>query len=176
MKIKDLALVALFAALMAVSALIRIQIFVVPFSMQMQVVFLSGLLLGGRLGPMAQGLYLGLGLLGLPVFTGGGGLSYLVHPSFGYLLGFVFASALIGRMAGPQRPASFKRAFLWNLCGLALVYLLGVGHLFLIKTLYLHQAYPLSRALLYGLVIFLPSDLCHAFLAAKISLRLRPFA
>ena len=50
---------------------------------------MAGLLLGARLGALSQALYVGLGLVGLPIFAAGGGFSYVFNPTFGFLLGLV---------------------------------------------------------------------------------------
>ncbi len=65
--------------------------FTVPFTMQTFAVFAALLLLGGKRGLAAIGLYLLLGLVGLPVFSGfRGGPGHLLGPTGGYLLGFLF--------------------------------------------------------------------------------------
>ena len=88
-KTRELVLCALFTALTAVGAFIKIPVPVVPFTLQFLFTMLAGLLLGGRLGAISVGAYAVLGLLGLPIFTEGGGFWYLLKPSFGYILGFI---------------------------------------------------------------------------------------
>ena len=75
--VRDLSLMALFAALTAVGAFITIPVPPVPFSLQIFFAILAGALLGSRQGAMSIVIYLLLGLCGLPVFTKGAGLSYL---------------------------------------------------------------------------------------------------
>ena len=82
-------LVALFAALIAVGAFIRIPVPLVPFTMQTFFVVLAGMLLGKKLGAASALVYLAIGLIGIPVFTQGGGIGYVLKPSFGYLIGFI---------------------------------------------------------------------------------------
>lgn len=76
-KTKNMVLCAMFVALIAVGAFIRIPIPVVPFTLQILFINLAGLLLGGKLGAIAAGSYMIIGLIGLPVFAEGGGLSYI---------------------------------------------------------------------------------------------------
>ncbi|MCB5624660.1 biotin transporter BioY, partial [Bifidobacterium animalis] len=59
------------------------------FTLQFFFVLLAGILLGPKLGALAVLLYVVIGLLGLPIFAAGGGLAYIVRPSFGYLIGFI---------------------------------------------------------------------------------------
>ena len=77
-KTRELVLCALFTALTAVGAFIKIPVPVVPFTLQFLFTMLAGLLLGGRLGAISVGAYAVLGLLGLPIFTEGGGFWYLL--------------------------------------------------------------------------------------------------
>lgn len=104
-----LALCGLFTALMAVGALIHITlpigIWQVTISLQIFVAVLAGFFLGPRQGFLSVLAYLVLGLAGLPVFAHGGGLGYLLKPTFGFLLGFPWAAWLTGKLAG-ERPAS----------------------------------------------------------------------
>lgn len=108
-----LALCGLFTALMAVGALIHIMvplgIWQVTISLQIFVAVLAGLFLGRRLGFLSVLAYLVLGLAGLPVFAHGGGLGYLMKPTFGFLLGFPCAAWMTGLLAGNPARAGLKR-------------------------------------------------------------------
>ena len=91
----DLAECALFIALMVAAAYIQIPFPLVPLTFQTAVAVLCGLLLGAKKGVAAMTAYAVMGLLGLPVFSAGGGVYYFLKPSFGYILGFT-ASAFAG--------------------------------------------------------------------------------
>ena len=75
--IRDVSYIALFAALTAIGAFIRISIPVCPFTLQLLFTTLAGLVLCPAKGAAAVTLYVVLGLAGLPVFTAGGGPSYV---------------------------------------------------------------------------------------------------
>ena len=90
-------------ALISAGAFIRIPIPVVPFTLEFLFTTLAGLLLGGRLGAVSVGVYIAVGLLGLPVFAEGGGIFYVLKPSFGYIIGFAVASYVTGRIAKQSR-------------------------------------------------------------------------
>ncbi len=96
----DLALVAVFAGLIAAFALapaIPVGALGVPLTLQTLAVALTGMILGPWRGFLATALYLVVGLAGLPVFAGGAaGLGVLAKPSVGYLLSFPFAAAFVG--------------------------------------------------------------------------------
>lgn len=95
----DIALVAGFAALIAVCAILPAIKIGLPVDITLQTfaVLLSGAVLGMRRGFLAVLLYLAVGAAGLPVFSGGAsGLAVFSGPSVGYLVGFPFAAALCG--------------------------------------------------------------------------------
>lgn len=90
----DLAYVALFAVLIAVCAWISIPL-TVPFTLQTFAVFAALGILGGRRGTFAVVVYILLGVVGLPVFSGfQGGAGVLLGTTGGYILGFL-GSALL---------------------------------------------------------------------------------
>jgi biotin transport system substrate-specific component len=89
---------ALFAVLTGVGANIRIPLPYVPLTLQTLLVLMSGLLLGARRASVSMAMYMLLGLLGVPVFAGGGGFHSLLSPSFGFIAGFIPAAWLTGRV------------------------------------------------------------------------------
>lgn len=123
-KTRTRVLCAMFVALIAAGAWIKIPVPVVPFTLQYLFTMLAGILLGGRRGALAVCVYLALGLAGLPIFAQGGGLSYLLQPSFGYLIGFAAGAFVTGTMAR-SGPVTFRRLLAANLVGLGVVYLFG---------------------------------------------------
>jgi biotin transporter BioY len=86
--LNKLSLTALFAALTAVGAFIKIPLPYVPLTLQTLFVMLAANLLGPKYGSLSQGIYLALGLIGLPIFAQGGGPGYIFQPTFGYLVGY----------------------------------------------------------------------------------------
>ncbi len=98
----DLGLIAVFAALVAASALaaaIPVAGLGVPITLQTLAVLLTGLALGAGRAFAAVGLYLLLGFAGLPIFSGGrSGLGVLAGPSAGYIIGFLLAATAAGAL------------------------------------------------------------------------------
>ena len=93
MNVKKLARCALFAAAIAVSAWLSIPLFGIPVTMQSFAVALSLLILGGKWGSLTVLVYLCLGAVGLPVFSGfGAGIGALFGPAGGFLWGFLAGS------------------------------------------------------------------------------------
>ena len=106
-----LILCALFAALTAVGAFLRLPAGAMSITLQFFFTAMAALLLGPRWGALSQIVYVALGLAGLPVFTQGGGPGYVFQPSFGFLLGLIPAAWVMGKLAGdgtrPWRTACF---------------------------------------------------------------------
>ena len=84
---RNMVLAALFAALTAIGAFLQIPTGTVPITLQFLFTALAGLLLGWKWGAVSQLLYVGIGLLGLPVFTQGGGIGYVVGDLILYAVG-----------------------------------------------------------------------------------------
>lgn len=97
-------------------------------SYQIGAVLLVGCLGGKNAAVMSQIAYLTLGLVGLPVFSQGGGLHYVSAPSFGYLLGFIPGAWICGYLAFKTSPRLETLAFS-GLCGLFVIHFVGILYL-----------------------------------------------
>ncbi len=170
----ELVLCALFTALIAIGAFIKIPIPVVPFTLQFLFTMLAGLLLGPRSGAISVGVYIALGLMGLPIFAEGGGFAYIFKPSFGYLIGFCIASAVTGAIANKVENPSYKRLLSANFTGLAIVYLLGMLYYYLICNYLIDASISIPTLLLYCFVMAVPGDIVLCILSAGIAKRLIP--
>ena len=166
---RDLALVASFAALIAVLGLpgaITMPGNMVPITLQSMGVMLAGSILGWKRGSAAVVLLLVLVAAGLPLLSGGrGGLAVFLGPSAGYLFGFVLGAAVIGWLVEQRLPAY---PLWWG--GLANV-VGGIGAVYLIGI-------PVQAAVLgtSGLVatavssaLFLPGDLIKVVIATAVA-------
>ncbi len=130
-KVKKMTLCALFTALIAIGAFIQIPVpYMDYFTLQFLFVLLAGLLLGGRLGALSVCVYVLIGLVGIPIFAAGGGLSYVARPTFGYLIGFIAAAFVTGSLSKTEKP-SFIRDFLACLAGFAVTYAIGLLYKYL---------------------------------------------
>lgn len=166
----DVALVATFAAFVAVCAVLPAIPTggAVPITLQTFGVVLTGLVLGPRRGALALLLYLAVGLAGLPVFSGAvGGLGVLAGPSAGYLLAFPLAAAVaggLGLLARRTRPAWRVPA----LFGAAVAATLLTVHPVGITVLGWRLGLDASEAVAAG-AVFLPGDLVKNALAAVVA-------
>ena len=129
---RDLALVASFAALIAVLGLpAGITIFgnAVPITLQTLGIMLAGSILGWKRGALSVVVLLVLVAAGLPLLSGGrGGLAVFFGPSSGYLYGWVFGAAVIGWLVQQRLPAYplWWGALANVLGGIGVVYLVGI--------------------------------------------------
>lgn len=121
-KITNLILCSLFTALIAVGAFIKIPVPVVPFTLQFLFTTLAGLLLGSKKGAISVVAYMVLGLVGLPIFSEGGGFWYVMKPSFGYIIGFCIGTYVTGLIAERMKEKMVPRYMLANFIGLLIVY------------------------------------------------------
>lgn len=172
MKTKEMILVAIFAALTAIGAFIKIPIPFVPFTLQWLFCAMSGIILGARLGAMSQIIYVVMGLIGIPVFTEGGGLSYIFKPTFGYLIGFIVAAYVIGKLSSKIKEINFVKSLLCVLSGLFFVYFLGVLHLYLIYNFYLGDRKTIGWAIFYGFIVCVVGDILISVVVSLLSLRI----
>ncbi len=164
-----MAVCSLFTALTAVGAFIKIPVPVVPFTLQFLFTMLAGLLLGGRLGALSVGAYALLGLAGLPIFAEGGGFWYVLKPSFGYILGFILAAYVTGRMTERADGLTFGKILTANFTGLAVVYGAGMVYYYIICNYVINTPIGLWPLFLYCFL-----DICLCFVAAVLTKRIRP--
>lgn len=184
--VRKLAEIALFTALIIVGGFIRFPIGAIPITLGTLFVLLGGSLCGKRVGAIAPIIYLIIGLIGIPVFSAGGGITYILYPTFGYLLGFVFA----GLIAGIAKKG-FVKKLVCNLIGVLVIHVVGVLYFYFMSNFYLqaldlmHQtatqnpiysgaSVTLGQAIITGSLIFLPIDILSAVISALIANKLQP--
>lgn len=163
---RDLVLFALFTALIAIGAFIRIPVLFCPFTLQLLFTTLAGAILGGRRGAASVGVYVLLGLVGVPVFTSGGGPSYIFQPTFGYLLGFIGGAGLTGYLAHQSAHPSLKDLIMANFAGLIVIYTAGMAYLTMINNLYLGTPISLWTLFVYCFLLPIPGDIFLCIVAA----------
>lgn len=165
--LKELILVAEFAAIIAVLSQFVIPLGLIPLTGQTFAIGLTATFLGKRAGTLAVCMYLLLGLIGLPVFSGmTGGMGILFGPSGGYLFGFILQSFFIGWWI-EKTSTRFFHAWCANLFGSLLA--LAVGTLWLSFSSHL----SIQTALLSGFFPFLLPELLKSTGAAYVGTTLR---
>ena len=173
-KTRDMILVGTFAALTAIGAFIKIPIPPVPITLQFLFCAFAGVLLGSRLGIYSQLLYLAIGLSGVPIFTKGGGLSYVFQPTFGYLIGFVLCAFIIGKLTENLKTINFKNLFFAVVLGMLSVYAIGVPYLYIVLKYYMGSNITFFTALRTGFLMFIIQDIGWSVLITFTAIKIIP--
>jgi biotin transport system substrate-specific component len=170
----DLGLIAVFAALVAGSALVAaipVGGLGVPITLQTLAVMLTGLALGPGRAFGAVGLYTLLGLAGLPIFSGGrSGLGILAGPSAGYIIAFPLAAAVVGWLAALviRRTLKYRGVLLFAATMVtSIVVIHGLG----VLGMMVNAKLDWSKAFLADLA-FYPGDIIKNVLAVTVALAL----
>ena len=175
---KDMLHIALFASLTSIKAFIKIETPLVPITLQFAFCAYAGLILGAKKGMASQAFYVIIGLIGFPVFARGGGPFYIFEPTFGYLLGFIVAAYVIGKMTETLKDYKIKMAFLKMgaavSIGLLIVYTTGVIYLYGILNLHLESPINIKGALLVGVAPFILGDVILSALVILTAKRVMP--
>ena len=159
--VNNIALVFVGAILTAVAAQIQLPMWPVPLTLQTMVVLLVGATLGAGRASASLSLYLAMGAAGIPVFAGAKTLTGVL-PTAGFLVGFVFAAALVGFLASKGfSKTPIKVAFSFA-AGSAVIYAFGVAGLMFALNL------SFSQAIAAGVAPFLIGDAVKAAAAAAL--------
>lgn len=173
-KTKSLILCSLFTALIVVGAFIKIPVPVVPFTLQFLFTTLAGLLLGSKRGMISVVVYMVLGLIGLPVFSEGGGIWYILKPSFGYIIGFCIGTFVTGLIAERMKEKTIPRYLLANFTGLMIVYVVGMVYYYIICNYVINTPIAFGPLFLYCFLLAVPGDICLCIFAAVLVKRVKP--
>lgn len=178
---RELAVSGLFAALIATGAFIKITIPVQPypmhFTLQWFFVLLAGLLFDKRQAAGSVGTYLLIGLLGVPVFAAGGGLGYLVRPTFGFLLGFFLAAYVMAGICEQMRKRTAMNV--WKMmipamAGLLVYYAMGAIYFYIISNYVISMPIGWKLVLINTVLLTIGEDFILCVLAVMVAARLRP--
>ena len=148
MTTRKLVRTALFAALTAVGAFLKIPLGPSAITLQFFFTAMAGCLLGSGCGALSQ-------------------LIYVLHPTFGFLLGLIPAAWVIGRLA--RSTCSFWRIALAALAGLAVLYAVGLPYMAMILNGYMGKGMDLSAILWAGMLPFLPGDALKILVTALLT-------
>ena len=171
---KKVVLCGIFAALIGVGAFIQIPIPIIPLTMQDLFVLLAGILLGAKFGALSVVIYIFIGLLGFPVFTHGGGITYVLQPTFGFMLGFIPGAYLTGFLTHKTSEPGFKRLFPACLAGIGVIYFFGTVYLYFLNRFYLGNSIAFWPMIMACDIQPLPGDIIKSIIAAKVGQQLLP--
>ncbi|GAB6109364.1 biotin transporter BioY [Fusibacter bizertensis] len=170
---RDLTMIPLFTALMFVGAKVSIPFAAVPITFQLFFSVFAGLLLGARNGLISQLLYIGMGLIGIPVFTYGGGFQYIFNPTFGYLIGFAICSFTVGILSERTKDVNFVKLLSFATFGFILTYVFGNAYFYVIKNIYVGT--PMSLFTIFKMMVpYMIKDFVLLVIAAYVSALLIP--
>lgn len=165
---------AMFFVVIVLGAFMRIPIPPVPITLQLQTVLLCGMLLGRRYALISVLLYLFAGLIGLPVFAGGGGIGYVLMPTFGFLVGFAPGAYVTGLLTRkPPRDTWFSYVVA-SIAGTAIIYAAGMLYFVFIAYTYLRTDMDVWESVSRILMVTLPADLILNLAVSVAAKRLRP--
>ena len=173
MDLRRLTFCALFVALITVGTFIRIPIAGSVYTLQFLFTLLAGLILGAGLGMTSVAVYVLMGLLGVPVFAMGGGPSYLLQPTFGYLLGFAVQAYFCGYFSRNRGTGNFLHLLTVNLGGMLLVYAFGIAWFYVVSNYIIDAPISAWAALFYCGIVQAPPDIVLCIAAAKLAQRCR---
>ena len=170
---RDILLAIAGSLLVAAAAQVKIPFWPVPMTMQTLAVLLVGGAYGARLGAATLGLYLLEGAFGLPFLSSGRAsifdakIAFLPYSSFGYLLGFILAAWVVGRMAQKGAMSSALNMVGATLIGAILVYIPGLIWLSIwaLISQHLTAADAMQFAYIKGMDPFIPADILKATIA-----------
>ena len=161
---KNLILSALFAALISVGTFIKIPTPLLPITLQTLFIILAGLILGSKFGAISVSIYVLLGLSGVPVFTQGGGVNYILNPTFGYILSFIPGAYLAGYIR-EKFGAKFLTCTFAGILAIILIYTVGIPYYYLVARFYLNNVIATKTILTVFILMPLPGDIISCVIA-----------
>lgn len=173
-KAKQMVLCSIFTALIIIGAFIKIPLPLVPVTLQIVFTNLAGLILGSNLGALSVMVYVLLGLIGIPVFTAGGGIAYVLKPTFGYLIGFIIGTYISGKIVEKDNNPTIKKYICASLANLFVVYTIGVAYMYLMQNLYLGAELSIFNAIKMGMLIPFPGNAFLIFISIIVLNRINP--
>ncbi len=174
--IVSLTLSALFCTLICIGSFIRIPMpNIMPITLQTFFVLLTGLILPLKASTLATVTYTAIGLIGLPIFSGGGGLGYVLMPNFGFIIAFVLASVIMSVVADKLKKRAFLQYFAISLLGVAIIYIIGILYFAFITNVYNKSDNSAIWFIQTVFLPFLPKEIICSLLASLTTYKIRPY-
>ena len=171
-----LTLSALFCTLICVGSFIRIPMpNMMPVTLQTFFVLLTGLILPLRVSALATFTYMVLGLIGLPIFSGGGGLGYILMPNFGFVIGFVISSVIISVVTQKLKNRQLWQYIVISLLGVVAIYIIGILYFAFITNVYNNNNCSAIWFVQTVFVPFIPKEIICIILSSLSAYKIRPY-
>ncbi|MDE5616376.1 MAG: biotin transporter BioY [Clostridia bacterium] len=164
----------IFIAFMIISAFISIPIGTIKITMQFLVANVCALLLGKKWGTISLVLYLALGLIGLPIFSSGGGPAYVLQPSFGYIIGFAIGGFFAAWYREKRGKYTFSTYMIASLINLVIMDIFGTVYGAVIMYGYMHSSMGVWAFFVAFLLPFIPIDIAKSVVGSLICTKLGP--
>lgn len=176
---KRISLMGLFLGIMVISAYLQITLptpfFVMHITLQIFVCIVCGLCFPLKQVTMIMAVYILIGLCGLPVFASGGGIYYVMKPTFGFVLGFLFTGMFCSYLASKRKMETYEDYRKIGLAGLAVFYLSGNLYYYVCTHYVLHTMVPLQVCLFNCFVVSIVPDVFLCLVASRCAKRLKPY-
>lgn len=169
---KELTLCALFTVLFIIGSKIIIPAGIIPLTLQTMIVIIAGILLKPKQIWMSYGLFFLMGLIGFPVFANGGGIAYVLQPSFGFLLSFPIAASFISFARTHVDASGFVKSFIICMFALGIIYMTGCLYMYGILNFYMGADKDMGAIIALGALPFILSDTCSIGIGCFCALRL----
>lgn len=174
--IVTLTLSALFCSLICVGSFIRFPMpNMMPITLQTFFVLLTGLVLPVKASTLAILTYIALGLIGLPIFSGGGGIGYVLMPNSGFIIGFLIAIVIISVITQKLKYNKLWQYIVISLLGVAVIYIIGVLYFAFITNVHNNNDYSAIWFIQTVFLPFLPKEIICIVLAALSAYKIRPY-
>ena len=174
--IVTLTLSALFCALICVGSFIRIPMpNMMPMTLQTFFVLLTALVLPFKSSILATVTYMTLGLVGLPIFSGGGGLGYVLMPNFGFIIGFVVATVIMSVITEKLNNCKIWQYIIISLLGVTAIYIIGILYFAFITNVYNNNDYSAIWFIQTVFLPFLPKEIICIILSSLSAYKIRPY-
>lgn len=170
MKIKDLCNMTICLSLLIICSKLSLNIGVISLTLQTFAVTIISYILKWKKSAIVFLTYIIMGLVGIPVFSKGGGFFYVLEPSFGFIIGFFLSSFIVG-LNGKNKIMYYLQGIL----GLLIIDIVGMIYMYFILVFYMDiKDVSFLYILEIGFLPFIVKDLISVIISAIIALRLAP--
>ena len=174
--IVTLTLSALFCTLICIGSFIRIPMpNMMPVTLQTFFVLMTGLVLPIKASSLAILTYIALGLIGLPIFSGGGGIGYVLMPNFGFIIGFLIATVIMSVITQKLKYSKLWQYIVISLICIAVIYIIGIFYFAFITNVYNNNNYSAIWFIQTVFLPFLPKEIICIILASLSAYKIRPY-
>ncbi len=166
MKTKDLTMIALLVAFISVSAQLAIPLGPVPFTLQTTLILMTGLILGAKKGALAVLIYILVGAIGLPVFSGGrGGVAVILAQTGGFIISFPIMAFVAGAFSEVSNKVYIK--YIGCVIGVLLNFAVGCLYFMFITEMSLYMS------LTYTVFPFVITTIVQIIIAVTLSFKIK---